>query len=814
MVTSWCEALNVTPLTALDLVGITVRRMSGWAYRHACPRCGSDAWAGRHVSQCVSRHCTAQVMAPLDIVAEHHQGDYVEADRIASAALRQPADPEAAARRAVERRVLDFWLRSCLAPRSCESERVAQRMDRDGRSQNASTFSVTILGKEQIAELIKLAMATGAELPVGWQDDPPPPSAAYCVQTNPFTIDRIVLLRRGESSVIWRKVRSGFTGLIGLQPERPRFLAPSIQAALTLQTGLAKVGHYEEVAATFLDQWCSPVEDPWRPEVHLLTAVPDDDEDIVSMQQSLDSFPDVEKHLHATPRDVVLKSGFGCRDTSWDALRVAHILSSIGSRDTAVPPYAARLYERTGARLQDASKIINQLRSNGRIAVAEDFHRLTENRVIFKDHKVEVRESVDEYYILTHAGRSQVANFTLKLSGNVRFRDRSDTYCMGALRCGTLRREVVFKHSLLSGKAARLQEDLHNHLVTPGEAVALAQIPTIIDTSQFQKYVIPTLNQQLATLPMIEGISRLGWASDRKTFHAPGVTVSADGRTEVPAVFYPGVHTLRAFGPVDTWASVCPANLHPACQDIISIMLALTVRYYRRCATPPLCVLQTSDAVAVLEGMVKLLGQHSIMDMGVNVRDVANVDGVNGYPFLTSGYGKAQLSKSNLPYIVITDEGYRIDGSPDPAQIEAGGRALQYALLRVAEWCLATGADDFHESPSVTHHVSLMREGQWLVRNVCDLQPWEISVQGLLGMEYMLSQIPVANTKDRMTLKDGHLLTIDLAGIEWDAIQVAEEAASFGASIEVDGDHLSAPAAALLPAMARFYGAAPDVSLA
>jgi hypothetical protein len=381
------------------------------------------------------------------------------------------------------------------------------------------------------------------------------------------------------------------------------------------------------------------------------------------------------------------------------------------------------------------------------------------------------------------------------------------------MRCGNVTRNVVFRHSLLSGKAVRLQEDLHNHLVTPGEAVVVPHVPTIVDTTSFQRYVIPSLNKQLADLPMTEGISRVGWSADRKTFHAPGMTVCADGRTKVPAIFYPGVLTLRAFADVENWSDVCPSNLHSACQDMVSMLLALTVRYYKRCLTPPLCVLQTSDSVAVLEGMAAAVGQVSTFDMGSNVRDVTNVDGVNGYPFLAAGYGRAQLSKSNLPYVVLTDEGYRVDGSPDGEQIAAGGRALQYALLRVVEWCLATGADDFRESASMDHHVSLMREGQWLVRNVCDLQPWEISVQGLMGMENMLSQIPASETKNRMTLADGTLLTIDLTGIEWDVAQVTEDAASFGAELTIVGDKLSAPAAALLPAMARFYGEAPDVSL-
>ena len=456
---------------------------------------------------------------------------------------------------------------------------------------------------------------------------------------------------------------------------------------------------------------------------------------------------------------------------------------------------------------------MRRFRRDGRLALADDFHRLTENRLLFKDSRVEVRETADEYFINTHSGRSQIANFTLRLSGNVRFRDRSDTYCMGLMRCGSTKREVVFRHSLLSGKAARLQEDLHNHLVTPGEAVVIPHVPTIVDTSAFQKYVIPSLNQQLAGLPMTEGISRVGWAADRKTFHAPGMTVSADGRTKVPAVFYPGVLTLRAFVDVDVWADVCPSNLHPVCQDMVSALLALTVRYYKRCLSPPLCILQTSDAVAVLEGLARSLGQVSIFDMGVNVRDVTNVDGVNGYPFLASGYGRAQLTKSNLPYVVLTDDGYRIDGSPDPEQIAAGGRAMQYALLRVVEWCLATGADDFREVAAVDHHVSLMREGQWLVRNVCDMQPWEISVQGMLGMEHMLSQIPLADTKRRMTLVGGTILKMDVSGITWDEELVTSDAAAFGAELSVTGNIISAPAAAMLPAMSRFYGSAPDVEL-
>ena len=814
MVTTARDRFSVTPLTALDISGIGVRRISEWAYGHACPRCGSDAWSGRSGSQCINENCDAQFMAPLDVVAEYLKGDYIAAEERAAKILRRTPNYNTATQRHAERRVLDFWVTNCLTSPSSESSSVERRLDRDGRGLLGSRFTAAVIGRAQMAQLVRLAAETGATFPQGWMDEPPAPCGAFCVQTRPHVIDRIVLLRKGDTDFTWNLAQAGITGLIGLVPDRPRFLASNIHSALALQNTLAQSGHYEEVASVFLDPWCAPVVDPWRPDAHLLTAVPENTEDLVRIQSALDSFPEIEEYIRAAELGVAARYGARCQTSTWEGLRVAYISSGIRATDKSIPPAVARLYERTGSRLTDASKIITRLKRAGQFMAAEDFHRLTENRVLFKDHRIEVRETADEYFSTTHSGRSQVANFTLRLTGNVRFRDRSDTYCRGVMRCGNLKRDVVFRHSLLSGKATRLQEELHNHLITPGEAVVLPHVPTIIDTSSFQKYVIPSLNRQLADLPMTEGISRVGWSADRKTFHAPGMTVGADGRTEVPAVFYPGVLTLRAFAGVESWADACPTNLHPVCQDLISVFLALTVRYYNRCLSPPLCVLQTSDSVAVLEGLLRAVGQTTVFDMGANVRDVTHVDGVNGYPFLASGYGRAQLAKSNLPYVVLTDEGYRVEGSPDVEQIEAGGRALQFALIRVVEWCLATGADDFREIASVDHHVSLMKEGQWLMRNACDLQPWEVSVQSLEGLEHMLSQIPAADTKSRMTLTNGVLLTIDLSGIDWDAAQVTADAASFGAEIGIDGDTVSAPAAALLPAMARFYGAPPDVSLA
>lgn len=802
----------MTPLTALDLAGIPTHTVSNWVYRHACPWCGSDAWSGRYHTQCISPHCAAQVMSPLDVLATHMGGDYAAASAMESKALRCELKPHLP--RVSERRVMEFWLRCCQSTSTVESGRMESRLAKAGLCASSSSYSSVVLSHDQIRELVLLAEETGAAFPQGWSAWPPAPCMAYCVQSMPFTIDRIVLVRKGDSEVVWNRHCAGISGMIGLTPSNPRYLASDALTALNMQQSLAAFGRFEEVASVFADPWKSPVSNPWRPDVHLFTAVPGSVADLVRIQAVMDSFPSMAKQLRASTMAAVKQSAASDVTVSWAGLRVGHIIRSMGSREVAVSPAAAQLFEQTGSRIDDAAVIISRMRHAGRLALADDFSRLTDNRLIFKDSKVEVRESSDDCYMDTFSGRTQIANFNIRLEGNVRFRDRSDTYCMGKLRCGTLVRNVVFRHSLLSGKAARLQEELHNHLVTPGATTNMSQIPTVVDASAYQRYVIPSLHRQLSMLPLTEGISRVGWSSDRKTFHAPGMTLDADGRTKVPAIFYPGVLTLKSFVDVPDWADVCPSNLHPVCQDIISILTAITVRYYKRCLSRPVCVMQSSDSVAVLEGMTRALGQTEVFDMGVNVRDVSNVDGVNGYPFLASGYGQNQLRKANLPYVILTDEGYRIDSSPDSQQIEAGGRALQFALIRVAEWCLATGADDFREVASVEHHTSLLKEGQWLAVNVCDLQPWETSVGSMQAFEFLLSQIPASETKSRMTLVDGDKLHINLSGVVLDRALLASELSSLGVELESSGDVISAPAASILPPMAVFYGQSPDVELA
>ena len=803
----------MTPVTALDIAGLRASKLDDWGYHHSCIWCGAEAWAGRFHSQCVNAACSGQVAAPLDTIATTmFAGDYEAAGALVRRKLNIPDAGEK--RRAIRREVLDFWLKCCTTSPSSEARLAIGRLSKDGKHILGSRFGATILDRGMIDELIKLAERTGASFPESWLSNAPLSCAAFCVQTDPCSIDRIVLLRSGPSEVVWDLRAAGVSGLIGLMPYKQRLLAADFDRALELQNQLTGNGYFDEVASVFIDPWKEEMDGRWYPEAEMLTAVVDGPEDIIAIQATIDKFPLLGDYLRGVPLKYVAGHLDRGKTATWDNLRVSYIRNDTPPGSKRVSADSARLFEQTGSKPADATKIINGYRDAGHMLLADDFQKLAANRIIRRDQKIVVRETSGEYTITTPYGSSNLTNFHLKIVANVLFRDRPDQYCRGLLTCGDRRHDIVFPRAAVTGgKSSKLQEALHTRLVIAGGSISGDAIPTVIDSTQFQRFVSPYLNNQIAHAPSIEGISRLGWSFDRKVFHAPGLLLTVDGREYVEPVIYPGKAALTVFDGVSTWSDACPADLPQPCQDVIAMLLAMCVRHYRRCLPRPTLVLQSSDSVALLEGITRAMGQRHVFELGQNVRDTDGLDGVHGYPFVASGYGRAQAHKTQMSCVILTDEGYHVASAVDPDQIADAGRALQYALIRVAEWCLATGADDFKEVAAMERHTALMLEGQWLIKNVCDLQPWEVSSSSLPALDHLFAQIPRGETKRRMSLLDGTKLTVDLAGVAWDRETIEREVAQMGASLSIDGDVLTTDAAALLPALERFYGMAPDLSM-
>lgn len=131
----------------------------------------------------------------------------------------------------------------------------------------------------------------------------------------------------------------------------------------------------------------------------------------------------------------------------------------------------------------------------------------------------------------------------------------------------------------------------------------------------------------------------------------------------------------------------------------------------------------------------------------------------------------------------------------------------------MVEWCLATGGDAFQEVPALIHYHSLLREGRWLIEQVCGLNGWTVSHLEATALEKLLAQIPYAEAGRRITLIDGQDLSIDIRGLDHDHDGILREARDMGTIIAINEDQLASSAVRLLPAIATYYGQEPDVTV-
>lgn len=817
-------------VTAMDLVGVKSTPVDAWSSQLFCPWCGEDAWATSDYLQCLSPVCKVQVATSDDLLAKY-LGSYEQARQFAAAELRTDPDDPTATRRASERRVLDLWLQFCRTPPTAQTLQALNRFQSAGMGLRQSRFNAVVLNAEQIAALIDLAEATGAEYPDSWRSHRPGVCRAFCVQTRPHTIDRIVVLvgnRGRQEEIVWSRYAAGFCSLIGLTPMHPRLLAADLEVMLKTQHDLAVVGQVEEVAAAFLDVFQGAPCPRWETQNHLLTAMPRHCKpqrnpdyfgigDVVRLQKAIDQFPGLERHIRGMMIDSVMEMHPRHLAIPWHNLRRGVIAEMLPGHAAQVTSACASVFEQTGSRPDDAAALISYFKRQHRPQLAQDFAILSLNRTIYQDAKTTIKETANDYRSVRGSDVSTVANFSLRIDSIVTFRHHNaDVYCRGTLRCGAAVLPVLFPQNLLHDRVQGLEDELQRQLTVADAVGKSTAIPTVIDVNRFRSYVVPHLRSQAAQAKPAPGVDLLGWSADRKTFTLPGFSVSLDGVVKTSGVLCPSISVLRQFQPVSVkqWAASCPADIDQSCQDVIAMILASCVRYFRRCVTRPVCIAQSSDAMTLLDRLTAAFGQREVYTLNQNLRDGCRVDGVHGYPILAVGPRPVAVTGSQAPFLHLTDQGYVMPTSPDPQQAEAAARAAQYYLKLVVEWCLSTGADDFKEVPSIVYTRSLLREGRWLADHVCGAADWESSVAGAsTPIEQLLSQIPYAEAGRRLTLVDGQHLVIDVRDLRRDGDGIMREARDMGTLVAIEGDKIMSPAVRLLPAIANYYGQDPDVTV-
>lgn len=753
-----------------------------------------------------------QTATPFDIVMRYCDEDQDKAVILAESLLYRPGVMSAVAdSNRVRRRVLDFWLSCCRAPRTLEEMQLVERLRKADMMVTLSRYSRTPMNQSKLLLLLQMARETDAVIPLGLENAIPELAMVSCVQSTPHTIDRLLVetVKGVVHSISWNARRGGVTGMIGLRVGAPRYLAADRPTAARLQFALSAAGCGDEVASIFLDADAESSAQAWFAESHLLTLAVEEDEDLIRAQRWLDCFPRMETNVRAIWRSRI--PGPSLRPASvvsWQHLKCSCIDAAIGASGLELSADAVRLIEQTGARHADIERLVRVYEAEGRRRIAQELRSMADNRILEVDKRSVIREAANAYTLETNSGVQPIANFVVRPQHAVVFPEREATFFQCQVRCGRLDEDILIPDAAVENVSS-LQTAIRSQMITRGATLDSSPLPTVVNAEAMRRYVLKHLRGQVANLTSLQGICRVGWSDDRATFYTPGALVSLNGTSVRATPLHPQVTTLRCFSSVSEWSSSCPSDLAPACQDIIAMLLAMTVRSFKRWLPRPAIVAHSCDAAELLKGLSRAVGQHSVFELSHNVRDSGNIDGVKGYPFVASGYGKGQIVSARIPYMLLAEEGYHVASYIDSDRVEDAGRALQFGLLRVVEWCLATGAEDYTESASMDFNTSLMREGRWLMRNVCELQAWEVSARGDDKLEELFAQIPLTDTSERLTLIDGVTLSAKIGGLAWDAEALRLELLKVDAQLDETAETITAAASALLPALSKFYGCEP-----
>lgn len=780
--------------------------------------------------QCSNPSCQTQVASAEDLLA-HAYGDHMVAAQLVAKKFNQQADFSSAKRRKMERAVLDAWVGFCTEPPTNEAMQAVNRLNKTGFGIKSSRFSAVVLSPQQLTRLVEVASRTGATIPESLLIASTRVVRAFCIQTRPHVIDRIVIMHSNGRSdeIVWYAFTAGFCSLLGLRPNKPRLLAADIETALKLQHDLSATSLPEEVACLHLDLQRGDACPRWDIQEHLFTAVPRHCDansspeyfganDIVRIQNALDQFPGVERSIRSLTIDHVMSMKPREHSVPWASLRFAMIEAMIPRGVTQVPPAAASIFEQTGSKAEDAMALIDQFSRQGRMQLVEDVELLSLTRLISRDKASTVKETAGDYRLVKGSENLLLANFSLRITSNVVFKNhQADRYCQAQLRCGNAVMEVIFSQGMLNDRVQSLEGELQRQLTVAELVTSAGKMPTVIDVGKFRQFVIPHLRSQAAKAKPIRGVDMLGWSDNRKSFMFPGFVATAGGSESASQILCPSVPVLARYKavPISTWAESCPQNLDVSCHDIIAMLVASSVRYFRRCVTQPIMIAQSSAAMTVLDRISSAMGQKEIHTLNLNTREGGGrVEGVHGYPLLAAGpRAAASAFGSKAPFIHLTDSGYNLATAPSVDQSIAAGRAAQFCLKSVVDWCLRTGGDAFREIPAIMHHRSLLREGRWLIENVCELEDWQISQQEDTAIERLLAQIPYDAAGQRITLIDGQDLHIDIRGLTRDHDAILREARDMGTLVAIEGDKLVSTAVRLLPAISTYYGQEPDVTL-
>ena len=395
------------------------------------------------------------------------------------------------------------------------------------------------------------------------------------------------------------------------------------------------------------------------------------------------------------------------------------------SQDTFGTP-ARMLMDAYGSPVGFKGVLDIRLREAGRTRALRELSELYADGLLVKQGDQEVHVSSSGYVLFDRVReeRTVLTNFIMDLRRQVVFPEHPGTYL--EVEIGE-RRLTLPEASLDSGK--KLGQYLQGACNEQGA-------PRVIEPNKLG-LVLRKLREGVGGLPLVNGVSFLGWNGLKNRWYAPGYQITGEGCVEdqsIPWLPHPETQHFQTGLVTPTLNPELPL---PLC-SLVGQILALAHRWFSGYPVRAVGILNTSHNREIASRVFRGLGQHRILQLNTNSRSKSAVESLRGYPCLVQG-GKADKLEEGL--FCLGEQGMGFQGiTAEQADAAAGTLAW---MTRELAGRLVSG-EDLLGRPScrVVFEEALAADGAKIARELGGLIEWPQEDTEFPRVERLLQGVP------------------------------------------------------------------------
>lgn len=402
--------------------------------------------------------------------------------------------------------------------------------------------------------------------------------------------------------------------------------------------------------------------------------------------------------------------------------------------------------------------------------MATRIRNVLSRKLLNVDDKGSVYECEDGYYA-EHGGKSvQVTNFTLHFESMINFPGLGETSYLGSMQLGSSVIPLeISNRKMDNGK--QFGDTLLSAQISSGKLTRETPTPTIFKVGDFKR-VVEILRNNASTLPVVIGITHLGWNRKHDVYTLPNAVVSTTGVQDSVAFRADpdsDHHCYNSRVAIPDSVPSVVTGINPYVAELISSMVAQCVRVFHGRQVAPWPV---KNNVATRDKMLKLfagLGQEDVFRLTKYVP--RNLEMNRGMPCLIQPGNELQAQNLTMAGAYLTEKAATDLSQISDEDIALGAALLPALLVEVSQRLIRKELTHYREKRSIRPVDAVAAEGSNLIRDTF-WEDWPVTGFKWPTLNTLLEEkereiprhVQVDRTQD--TLVFPKTLWADMAGID------------------------------------------------